>query len=604
MGTYATSTAIAVVGTALLLPAAMLPILAVLTRRYGALRGWPMLTSIGLLGSSVALAAFTIFPLPDPATLECTGGTLSSYWQTEWFASISLIGDAWLNVGFPAVLWSFALLQVALNVALFVPYGFFLHQVTRWRGLSVVGVGLATSALIEAAQGTGVFGLYPCPYRVFDVDDLLLNTLGAAVGVLISVAANRRAWTHPAPVHDLEPPTVPRRVIAAGIDLGLIVVVAGVAKAVWVKELDGAPHDLVFGLAALFLLTIVVPLLRRDRATVGQVIVNLAPTRGVASAIPASVLSILLRALLRWAPIVVFELRGLVAVVAAELIAGLSTRGTRSMAGVLARTTTRTKPAIAATEDTQPLVGGNMSRAVTRVGDTVRKPHLPQSDTVQRLVMHARAHGVTWAAEPLGVDDAGNDVWRFIPGDVDHGDPGEAYPDAVVTDIAARLRQWHDATLTFPRSPADVWWWPGKFPAEVICHVDFAPYNHVFRAGRFVGAIDFDLCYPGPRLWDLAYTAYRYVPLTPDADETTRERRLARLDAFLAAYAGGDPALTYAPSQLLGYVVPRLVAMAEWCDQQDSAARQRDGVMYRSHAQWIAAGNLGPADRVAVPDLS
>ena len=199
MGTYATSTAITVIGTALLLPVAMLPILAVVTRRYGALRGWPLVASVGLLGSSVALAAFTIFPLPDPATLECTGGSLSSYWETSWFGSISLIGDAWANVGFPAVLWSTAFLQVALNVLLFVPYGFFLHQVTRWPGLRVVAVGFATSALIEITQGTGVFGLYPCPYRVLDFGDLLVNTLGAAVGVLISVAVEQQGVEPPCP---------------------------------------------------------------------------------------------------------------------------------------------------------------------------------------------------------------------------------------------------------------------------------------------------------------------------------------------------------------------------------------------------------------------
>ncbi len=32
---------------------------------------------------------------------------------------------------------------------------------------------------------------------------------------------------------------------------------------------------------------------------------------------------------------------------------------------------------------------------------------------------------------------------------------------------------------------------------------------------ELVGVIDFDLCAPGARLWDLAYTAYRYVPLMP-----------------------------------------------------------------------------------------
>lgn len=244
-----------------------------------------------------------------------------------------------------------------------------------------------------------------------------------------------------------------------------------------------------------------------------------------------------------------------------------------------------------------------------RVGDVVHKPTQPQSATVQRLVRHVRAQGVTWVAEPLGVNTSGEDLWRFIPGGVSHEDPHDGYPGVVVEEVARRLREWHDATATFPRGPKDVWFWPGKLPDEVICHVDFAPYNHVFDNGRFVGAIDFDLCYPGPRLWDLAYTAYRYVPLTPvdaatpDAGKTLLARRLSRLDGFLAAYAGGDATLTYSREQLLGYVVPRLIAMVEWCEQQDDADRQRDAVMYRSHAEFIADGGYGSVAAVEVANL-
>jgi len=253
------------------------------------------------------------------------------------------------------------------------------------------------------------------------------------------------------------------------------------------------------------------------------------------------------------------------------------------------------------------LAGGNMGGAV-RVGDTVRKPRGPQSDTIQQLAAHVRAQGVTWIPEPLGVDELGRDVWRFIPGEVSHEDPHDDYPDAVVTDVARRLREWHDATTTFPRGAHDTWWWPGKVPDEVICHVDFAPYNHVFRDGHFVGAIDFDICYPGPRLWDLSYTAYRYVPLSPlpsepDAAAALRERRLARLDQFLAAYSGEDNDLRYPASALLGYVVERLIAMVEWCEQQDDADRQRDAIMYREHADFIASGGYGDATPVTVANL-
>lgn len=36
-------------------------------------------------------------------------------------------------------------------------------------------------------QGTGVFGFFKCLYRLFDVDDLMLNTSGAVLGFLVTL---------------------------------------------------------------------------------------------------------------------------------------------------------------------------------------------------------------------------------------------------------------------------------------------------------------------------------------------------------------------------------------------------------------------------------
>jgi aminoglycoside phosphotransferase (APT) family kinase protein len=78
-----------------------------------------------------------------------------------------------------------------------------------------------------------------------------------------------------------------------------------------------------------------------------------------------------------------------------------------------------------------------------------------------------------------------------------------------------------------------VWQSPAKLPAEVICHNDFAPHNLAFADGGIVGAIDFDMCSPGPRLWDIAYYATRVVPLTatppegaPGIDDASRRVEL------------------------------------------------------------------------------
>lgn len=267
------------------------------------------------------------------------------------------------------------------------------------------------------------------------------------------------------------------------------------------------------------------------------------------------------------------------------------------------------------------LAGGNMAGEVVRVGTTVRKPTSPQSATIRRLIDHVRAQGVDWVPRAYDPDEQGREVYDFISGEVAHARTDWLFSPHTLTTVARKLRQWHDATATFERRPEDVWWWPGKEPTEVICHVDFAPYNHVYRDGVFAGAIDFDICYPGPRLWDLAYTAYRYVPLTPwrgdevpdglngqpdafDRSPFSHEQQRERLDAFVSAYAGGASELLYPASALLGYVAPRLHAMADWGERQDTGNHRQDAMMYRAHARWIEEGGLGPADAVTVDDAA
>jgi glycopeptide antibiotics resistance protein len=54
----------------------------------------------------------------------------------------------------------------------------------------LLAFGLSLAA--ELSQLTGLWGLYPCSYRKFDVDDLLLNTSGGALGAGLAGALRRR----------------------------------------------------------------------------------------------------------------------------------------------------------------------------------------------------------------------------------------------------------------------------------------------------------------------------------------------------------------------------------------------------------------------------
>lgn len=49
-----------------------------------------------------------------------------------------------------------------------------------WRG--ALGLAVVLSGGAELAQLTGLFGLYPCTFRTFEVDDLIFNISGLLVG--------------------------------------------------------------------------------------------------------------------------------------------------------------------------------------------------------------------------------------------------------------------------------------------------------------------------------------------------------------------------------------------------------------------------------------
>jgi Phosphotransferase enzyme family len=192
------------------------------------------------------------------------------------------------------------------------------------------------------------------------------------------------------------------------------------------------------------------------------------------------------------------------------------------------------------------LSGGNMT-PVVRVGDTVRRATGPWTATIHALLEHLRASGFDFVPEPLGIDEQGREIISLLPGQVaTYPLAGYVLAERTLVRVAQLLRAYHDATTTFAAPPDAVWQWVAHEPAEVICHNDFAPYNLMFEQGEPTGVIDFDVASPGPRVWDMAYTAYRFVPLTapenPDVAHPGDAEMQRRLEVFRAAY--GDDRVT------------------------------------------------------------
>lgn len=243
------------------------------------------------------------------------------------------------------------------------------------------------------------------------------------------------------------------------------------------------------------------------------------------------------------------------------------------------------------------LTGGNMNTPVLR-GGLVYKEATIASDTIHALIRHVRAKGITWVPESFGVNDDGKHVWEYIEGEAVHDRPDWLWDERILLKIARRLRLWHDATSDFVQANAK-WLLENNEDHEVICHNDFAPYNCVFQDGDFAGLIDFDVCSPGSRLWDIAYTVYRFVPVQPPENEGlygesspfARVEIIKRLELFLVAYSGHNRTLLYDVSDVLQVVTRRLSALASWSEaysiESNNDDLARNAQMYKLHADWI-----------------
>lgn len=190
------------------------------------------------------------------------------------------------------------------------------------------------------------------------------------------------------------------------------------------------------------------------------------------------------------------------------------------------------------------LDGGNAGGAL-RVGDTVRRPTGPWTPAVHALLAHLAAKGFTSAPRPLGIDEQDREVLSYLPGEtVGSAKPWPAWTHSedALDQVARWLRAFHDAVADFVPGPGAVWRGGGQWsPGLIVGHNDAAPYNAAWHDGRLAGFFDWDFASPVMPEWDLAFTAFSWVPLHARhvvaaegfTDFAARPQRLRR---FLEAY--------------------------------------------------------------------
>ena len=189
--------------------------------------------------------------------------------------------------------------------------------------------------------------------------------------------------------------------------------------------------------------------------------------------------------------------------------------------------------------DGLPLYGGTANRGrIVQVGDTVVRPTAPFRAATHALLAHLETVGFDGAPRVLAAGPV-TETLTYIAGRA----MVPPFPEDVLTDealisVADLLRRYHRAVTGF--DPAGYAWprpVPARFRTGLVSHNDVYPANVVFRDGRAVALIDFDLAGPGSAVWDFAAAARLFVPLLDEADVTDSRsgRALARFRIFLAA---------------------------------------------------------------------
>lgn len=191
------------------------------------------------------------------------------------------------------------------------------------------------------------------------------------------------------------------------------------------------------------------------------------------------------------------------------------------------------------------MLRGNASTGIVRIGDTVRRPYKPWTESVDALLTHLHAVGFNAAPRPLGRDEQGRQVVEYIAGEV--GAESGTYSATELFSIGRMVADLHTALASFVPSEGAVW--NRIIPPdqeEMVCHNDVAPWNLVKSVRGWV-LIDWDAAAPGSRPWDLAYAAQSMAGLR--ADRPVSEAA-ARLRAFADGYGLDDVSRPVLPTML------------------------------------------------------
>lgn len=262
----------------------LIPFLIFNYRKYGYVNKWRSVILYSLLLYLLNAYFLVILPLPQTYDTCSLQPANTQHMQLIPFYFIGEIGAHTSAIfsqpaTYVSLLKEPAFLQVAFNVILTIPFGMYLRYYFRRSFAQTVFFSFCLSIFFEFTQITGLYGIYNCPYRLLDVDDLFSNAFGGITGYIIAPI-----FTYSLPkASELDahinlatkPVGFIRRIIAFQIDWALLsVCITALANLNIIPSL--APYVYKLGLTAcfVFLYFIIIPYFTNGK-TLGKALLRI-----------------------------------------------------------------------------------------------------------------------------------------------------------------------------------------------------------------------------------------------------------------------------------------------------------------------------------------
>ena len=165
-----------------------LPYLIIEYHKYGSV---PLLRSIIIYTFVLyLLAAFFLVILPLPSREKVLAMPTKLPQLVPFTFIKDIIATTHLSFKNPSTYLAFlkspTVYTVIFNLFLLSPFGVYLHYYFEKKWYQVLILSFCLSLFFEITQLTGIYFIYPKAYRLFDVDDLMINTLGGMLGFLMT----------------------------------------------------------------------------------------------------------------------------------------------------------------------------------------------------------------------------------------------------------------------------------------------------------------------------------------------------------------------------------------------------------------------------------